>query len=200
VHTLWGYSPEGVHTPSGVDQLGEAGRGPNPRLPSAAVSGLAGSAPLRLYGWLRHSRIGGRATRSLVGSVIATVCSEIAFATCYGTGLLGTTGSSAAAFVAGAVPNYFLNRSWAWGRRGRVRVWREVVLYIAVSLIGFAASAIVTAWAGHASEHVTSDHLVKTGLVSAAYLGTYALLFIGKFLAYELVIFADPAERRPPTA
>ena len=113
----------------------------------------------------------------------------------YGTNLLGTTGASAVAFVAGAVPNYFLNRSWAWQRKGRVRVWREVVLYAVVSLLSFAASAAATAWAAHASRHYTSDHLVKTLLVSAAYLGTYAALFGAKFAAYELVIFADPTRK-----
>jgi len=137
-----------------------------------------------------------RATKSLVGSVVATVCSEAAFALSYGTNLLGTTGASAVAFVAGAVPNYFLNRSWAWQRHGRVRVWREVVLYALVSVLSFAASAVVTGWAAHASRHYTSDHLVKTMLVSAAYLATYVILFGAKFAAYELVIFADPT--RPP--
>ncbi|HEY2427648.1 MAG TPA: GtrA family protein [Acidimicrobiales bacterium] len=150
-------------------------------------------ALIRFYLWLRHSRTGGRATRSFVGSVVATACSEVVFIACYGTSLLGTTGSSAAAFVAGAIPNYVLNRSWAWQRHGRVRIWREVVLYIVVSLVSFAAAALATGWAGHAARHLTSDHLVKTGLVSAAYLGTYAVLLVAKFLAYELVIFADPA-------
>jgi putative flippase GtrA len=138
-----------------------------------------------------------RATKSLIGSVISTVCSEVAFALCYGTSLLGTTGSSAVAFVAGAIPNYFLNRSWAWDRHGKVRVWREVVLYIVVSLVSFGASAVVTAWAGHAAHHVTHDHAVKTILVSGAYLGTYVVLFGLKFLAYEFVIFVDPDRREP---
>jgi putative flippase GtrA len=144
---------------------------------------------------LRGNRLVIRATKSLVGSVIATVCSEAAFALSYGTNLLGTTGASAVAFVAGAVPNYFLNRSWAWQRHGRVRVWREVVLYALVSVLSFVASALVTAWAAHASRHYTTDHLVKTLLVSAAYLATYAVLFGAKFAAYELVIFADPSRK-----
>jgi hypothetical protein len=73
-----------------------------------------------------------------------------------------------------------------------VRFWREVVLYVIVSALSFGASALATGWAGHAARHVTTDHLVKTLLVSAAYLGTYGALFVVKFAAYELVIFADP--------
>ena len=159
-------------------------------MPEASTAAVAGR-----WDRLRNHRLAVRATKSLLGSVAATVCSEAAFALSYGTNLLGTTGASAVAFVAGAVPNYFLNRSWAWQRKGRVRVWREVVLYAVVSLLSFAASAAVTAWAAHASRHYTSDHLIKTLLVSAAYLATYAVLFGAKFAAYELVIFADPTRK-----
>jgi len=159
-------------------------------MPEASTAALG-----RRWDRLRGHRLAIRATKSLVGSVVATMCSEVAFALSYGTNLLGTTGASALAFVAGAIPNYFLNRSWAWQRHGRVRVWREVVLYVIVSLLSFAASALVTAWAAHASRHYTSDHLTKTLLVSAAYLATYTVLFGAKFAAYELVIFADPTRK-----
>ena len=118
------------------------------RRPVATVdrmSEVSVPAVVRRRDRLRGNRLVIRATKSLVGSVIATVCSEAAFALSYGSNLLGTTGASAVAFVAGAVPNYFLNRSWAWQRHGRVRVWREVVLYALVSLLSFVASALVTA-------------------------------------------------------
>jgi putative flippase GtrA len=140
---------------------------------------------------LLGSRRGARATKSLIGSMVATVASEIAFAACYGSGALGTTASSAVAFIAGAIPNYVLNRSWAWERKGRVRVWREVVLYAVVSLLSFAASAVATGATAHAVRDA-ADHSVRVALVSASYLATYAVLFVGKFLAYEFVIFADP--------
>jgi putative flippase GtrA len=52
--------------------------------------------------------------RYTLGSAVAVVASETAFVACYGTGRLGTTASSAVAFVAGAIPNYLLNRSWVW--------------------------------------------------------------------------------------
>jgi putative flippase GtrA len=150
------------------------------------VTTLATAAPERVV----------RATKSLIGSVVATACSEATFVACYGLRVLGTTGSSGVAFVAGAIPNYVLNRRWAWQRRGPVRIWREVVLYVAVSLLSFGASALATGWAGHAARHVTDDHLVKTLLVSGAYLGTFALLFVAKFAAYEFVIFVDPDRSR----
>ena len=139
----------------------------------------------------RSSHLGVRFGRYTVGSVVALVCSEVAFVACYGTNLLGTTASSAVAFVAGAIPNYVLNRSWAWGRRGRVRVGREVVLYIAVSLFSFAASALATGWMSHKAPHLTGSHTARTALVAGAYLATYGVLFIAKFVVFQVVIFAD---------
>jgi putative flippase GtrA len=146
----------------------------------------------------RSSRLGVVFGRYTLGSLVAVAASEVAFVACYGSGLLGTTASSAVAFVAGAIPNYVLNRTWAWGRRGRVRVGREVVLYAIVSLVSFGASALATTWASHVAPHVTASHTVRTALVAAAYLATYGVLFIAKFVVFQLVIFADSPGAPPP--
>jgi putative flippase GtrA len=153
------------------------------------LTGLA--AVKEMLGRGRSSRLGVRFGRYTLGSVVAVVSSEIAFVLCFGSGLLGTTASSAVAFVAGAIPNYVLNRSWAWGRRGRVRVGREVLLYAIVSLASFVASALATGWASHVAPHVTDSHALRTTLVAGAYLATYAVLFLAKFVVFQVVIFAD---------
>ncbi len=146
----------------------------------------------------RSSRLGIRFGRYTLGSLVAVVSSEIAFVACFGSGLLGTTASSAVAFVAGAIPNYVLNRSWAWGRRGRVRVGREVLLYAAVSLLSFGASALTTRWASHVAPHLTDSHALRTTLVAGTYLATYGVLFLAKFVVFQVVIFPDaPEDRRP---
>jgi putative flippase GtrA len=144
----------------------------------------------------RSTRLGVRFGRYTLGSVVAVVSSEIAFVLCFGSGLLGTTASSAVAFVAGAIPNYVLNRSWAWGRRGRVRIGREVVLYALVSLTSFGASALATGWASNVAPHVTDSHALRTALVAGAYLATYGLLFLAKFVVFQVVIFAE--EQKEP--
>jgi putative flippase GtrA len=144
----------------------------------------------------RSSRLGVRLGRYTLGSAVALATSEVAFVACYGTGLLGTTASSAVAFVAGAIPNYVLNRSWAWGRRGRVRVGREVVLYAVVSLVSFTASAVATGWMSNFARHVTTSRNLRTALVAGAYLATYGVLFIAKFVVFQLVIFPDA--KNPP--
>jgi putative flippase GtrA len=141
---------------------------------------------------IRTNRLVQRAARYTIGSVVAVVASEIAFVLCYGIGHLGTTATSVVAFVAGAIPNYILNRSWAWQRRGRLHVGREVIGYWLVSLFGLATAALSTGWVNHAAPHLTSSHAQRTALVAGTYLATYGVLFILKFALFELVIFAGP--------
>lgn len=133
--------------------------------------------------------------RYTVGSVVALVTSLVVFAVAYGLGA-GNVPANVLAFVAGAIPNWVLNRSWAWERSGRVHVGREIVLYAVVSALSLAASSAATGWAGAVVPRVTSDHLLRVLLVAAAYLATYGVLFVAKYAIYELVVFASPERRR----
>jgi putative flippase GtrA len=136
-----------------------------------------------------------RLIRYSIGSVVAAVTSALAFAICFHTGV-ATTPASLIAFFAGAIPNYILNRKWAWQRTGAVDVWREVVLYGLVSAVSFIAAAAATGWAAHATRNV-SDDAEKTILVTGAYVATYAALFLAKFVCFDLVVFKDTKASRP---
>ena len=85
-----------------------------------------------------RSTLTTRVMRYTGGSVVAFTTSEIVLVLCYATGIFGTTGATVAAFFAGAIPNYVLNRQWVWERRGRVRIGREVILYAIVSVVSLA--------------------------------------------------------------
>jgi putative flippase GtrA len=146
---------------------------------------VTGRLPVR---WLR-------VWRYTASSVIAAVTSAVVFAGAYALGL-GTVADNVLAFVAGAVPNWVLNRSWAWQRRGRVHVGREVLLYAVISLASLAASTAATAWAGREARTVTSDSTLRLLIVVGAYVATYGVLFVAKYVVYELVVFAG--EGRAP--
>jgi putative flippase GtrA len=132
--------------------------------------------------------------RYTVGSVVAAVTSLVVFAVAFGLGL-GNVPANVLAFIAGAVPNWVLNRSWAWQRTGRVHVRREIVLYAVVSVLSLAASSAATGWADTVVPSVTPNHTLQVLLVACAYIATYGALFVAKYLVYELVIFTG-AERR----
>lgn len=142
----------------------------------------------RAVAWLRS----GGAVRLFkygLGSIVAAVSSALAFALCYAGGL-HTTPASAIAFVAGAVPNYILNRRWAWQRTGKVDVWREIVIYTVVSLVSFVAAAAATGATSSAVKNLDISSTAQTLLVTGAYVATYAALFFAKFLCFEVYVFA----------
>lgn len=123
------------------------------------------------------------------GSVIALICSQAAFAATLGWAHRGTTISSAVGFVGGAIPNYILNRRWAWrDRRGRDRR-SEVTLYMAVSFATFIVSAGVTHFVKEWATHVTADRGGIVGLTTLSYLAVSALFFVLKFFIYEILVF-----------
>lgn len=138
---------------------------------------------------LEHRPLVRRILGYSAGSVVATVTSELAFLVTLGWLHAGTTWASAAGFVGGAVPNYILNRRWAWSeRRGRDRR-TEVVLYAAVAVASFVASAVATHWAQEGASHLTKDRgwtVLLTGLV---YLGVSGVFFVAKFVLYERLVF-----------
>jgi putative flippase GtrA len=132
-----------------------------------------------------------RVWRYTASSVIAAATSFLVFAGAYALGT-GTLAANVLAFVAGAVPNWVLNRSWAWQRTGRVHVMREVVLYVVVSLLSLAASTAATEWASREAHSLTADSTLRVLLVAGAYVVTYGVLFVAKYAVYELVVFAGP--------
>jgi putative flippase GtrA len=144
-------------------------------------------------GWLAHPLLRHPLVRRITGysagSVVAVVISEICFAAAYGWGHSGTTLASAAGFVGGAIPNYILNRRWAWrDRRGRSRR-AEISLYMAVAIASFLVSALVTHWAETGARHLTAVRGWQVALITAAYLGVSAVFFVVKFVIYETVVF-----------
>lgn len=140
-----------------------------------------------------------RITGYSAGSVVALITSQAAFAAALGWGHTGTTAASACGFVGGAIPNYVLNRRWAWrDRRGRNRQ-SEVSLYMGVSLASFIVSAFCTHWAELGARTLTGDKGSQVALVSLAYFGVSALFFVFKFLIYETVVFKrHPGDAKEP--
>lgn len=140
----------------------------------------------RLLLWAKYS----------ASSVVATVVSQLAFALCYWFGSPALV-ATLVAWLAGAVPNYVLNRRYTWGRSGQKLPYTLIVIGSAVS------AALVTSLTDHLVRGIES-HAWKTLLVTGSYFGTYAVLFIVKFVLFDRLVFAKPvaapAEARTPVA
>jgi putative flippase GtrA len=146
----------------------------------------------------RTSARAGKVTRYAIGSVIALVTSIVVFALMYvALGGKHTTICSIGAFLAGAVPNWILNRRWAWKIKGEVEFLREIVAYIAISGVVLVASSLGTgAMQTWVKANVTPHHGIRVILVTGAYVFVQAVMFVVKFVIYEKWVFSGQSRLR----
>jgi putative flippase GtrA len=145
---------------------------------------------------LKGSRFVVKVTRYAIGSLVALLTSVIVFALLLDAGV-GTTADSIMAFVAGALPNWILNRRWAWERTGDMDVAREVVGYTLISLVALAVSSAGTGWTdAFLRHHLNHAHVLRVLLVTVAYVVVQGLLFVAKFVAYDRWVFTESGRFR----
>ncbi len=144
-----------------------------------------------------RSPYAAKVTKYAIGSVIALMTSIVVFALSYV--ILGghPTTCSVLAFFAGAIPNWILNRRWAWKLRGRADFLREIVAYIAISGVVLVASSLGTgAMQSWVKAHVTAGHGIRVLLVTGAYVFVQAVMFVVKFVVYEKWVFSGQSRLR----
>jgi putative flippase GtrA len=147
--------------------------------------------------WLRLTRtaLSARFTKYALGSVIAFISSNVVFALLYVMNA-STTACSIAGFVAGAIPNWILNRRWAWRRRGRPVFGREIVGYIAISILVLVTTSAATGWTNDQVQSIPPHHGIRVMIVTASYVAVTVVLFFVKFLLYEHWVFQDRSRVR----
>jgi putative flippase GtrA len=137
---------------------------------------------------LRDSPLAARVTRYTLGSVVALATSVVVFAALYVLGA-STTVCSVIAFLAGAVPNWILNRRWAWKVKGRVAFGREIIGYIVISGLALVTSSLATGWTQEQVKSIPAHHGIRVTLVTLSYVAVQAVLFVLKFVAFEHWVF-----------
>jgi putative flippase GtrA len=88
----------------------------------------------------------------------------------------------------GAIPSYYLNRAWAWGKSGRSHFWKEIVPFWVIALLSTLFASWTVSETGH---HVNKHHVTGQILILAAYLGGFAILWLVKYVIYHKVLFID---------
>jgi putative flippase GtrA len=127
----------------------------------------------------------GTATRYLGGSVVATVCSEVVFVVLYGPLHVGPTWSSVVAWIAGALPNYWLNRAWAWRRTGRPSFRDEVLPYATIILLTLLLAILTTKGADHLLRAHGISSGLRVGTVAVVFEGVYVVMFVVRFFLLD---------------
>ncbi len=147
-----------------------------------------------LFAYARSSE-GTKLFRYTMVSVISVVISELVlFGALH---LMDAVWANVVAVMVGTIPSYELNRRWAWGKTGKGHLWREVAPFWVLSFIGLLVStgavAVAATYVGH-NPATLGGKLV----INATTLGAFGVLWVGKFVVFNKVLFAHrPAELDP---
>jgi len=128
-----------------------------------------------------------RLFRYTAGSGVAAIASEVTFVVVFGVLHSPTVVATVAAFLAGALPNWVLNRRWAWSRRDQVSVRREVLPYTAIVLGALAVTTAGTTLVNSLASNLS--HWAAVVLVDGAFVAITGCLFVAKFLLFDRVVF-----------
>jgi putative flippase GtrA len=124
-------------------------------------------------------------------SAVAIVISQVTILICaWVFGLSGIAANTIGALTA-TPASYELNRKWAWGRHGKSHLWREVVPFWALTLVGFLASTGMVELADNVAKSHGITGLLRALLIMGASLLAYGVVWIVKFILFNRVIFVD---------
>ncbi len=177
-------SNDGMAPPDAGGSVGDADR------PSSPVHWLVGAH------WLGRWRtpVAIRLWRYGAGSLVAFCTSAVVLFVCLSWFHIGAISSTVIAFFAGAIPNWVLNRRWAWEKRGREGVMKETTLYVIVSVIALVASSAADKFTAVEAAHLRNQ-LEKSLLVTFAYMFSVVVLTGLKYVAYDRLVFVDRSSR-----
>ncbi|MGC9220324.1 MAG: GtrA family protein [Solirubrobacteraceae bacterium] len=141
--------------------------------------------------WQRMTRtpFSAKMTKYALSSVLAFGLSNLTFAFAYWLGW-DTTICSVVAFIAAAIPNWIMNRRWAWKQKGRAP-FRQIMAYAGVSAVVLVVTSLATGWTNAQVQSIPQHHGVRLLIVTGSFVVVTVVLFFIKFVIYEFVIFSE---------
>jgi putative flippase GtrA len=127
--------------------------------------------------------------RFVAGSLLATLTSAVVFPLVYRGAHAGPRIATFAAFAAGAAVSFAVNRFWTWSRRERTGLGRDLFGFLAVAGSIAVLASVVTSITDSYANRAGVDSNLRTAVVESAYLGTYAVMFLIKFLLLDRLVF-----------
>jgi putative flippase GtrA len=137
------------------------------------------------------------AIRYSQASVVTIIISQAVLTLTFGFGHLPARTSNILACIVATGPSYYLNRNWAWSRRGKSSIWKEVVPFWALAFLGLAISTWATNAASAFARQSNVSQLAATMIVALAALGAFGTLWIGKFVLFNTVLFTNHPDSQP---
>lgn len=143
---------------------------------------------------------GRKAFRYAVVSVVSVAVNQVVLFGLFALAHWTARAANFGAFVAGGIPSYILNRRWTWGKTGRSHFLKEVVPYWALAFAGLGVSTVAVGLAEGWAHDVATSRVVQGMIVNAASIAAFGVLWVGKFVIFNKVIFVNDDDVRAALA
>lgn len=141
---------------------------------------------------MAHTRTptGRKLVKYTMVSIVSVIIGQALLALAFG--IFRWTAAWANVFAVGlsAIPSYYLNRAWAWGKRGRSHFLKEVLPFWAMAFLGLALSTVFVHVAEGRALDYSDSRFVQTVIINGAALAAFGLLWVGKFIILNKIMFA----------
>ena len=142
------------------------------------------------------ARLGRKLLRYSLASMVSIAVSQSVLMVAFGVWHWTASLANVVACAVATAPSYYLNRTWAWGRRGRSHLWKEVVPFWAIAFLGLALSTWAADAASSLAGNAGASHATTTAVVMAASLLAFGVLWVGKFAVFNGLLFGERPEPR----
>jgi putative flippase GtrA len=144
---------------------------------------------------MAHARTptGQKLVKYTMVSLISVVIGQVLLALAFGVFRWAAVTSNVFAVGLSALPSYYLNRAWAWGKRGRSHFLKEVIPFWGMAFLGL----LISTWFVHIAEGRSADvesRLVQTLIVNGASIAAFGTLWVAKFVILNKLLFAHHEE------
>jgi putative flippase GtrA len=133
---------------------------------------------------------GRRLMRFAPAAALALATTQITYFICFSVLAMTGRASGAAGWLAGAAVSYGVSR-WAWERKGKPRVLKETLPFLAISLV----VGIVLTEASHFGYREAAalglHGAAHDAFVQGFYLAANCFTFLTRFVIFHFVLFAD---------
>jgi len=141
---------------------------------------------------------GKKMVRYSLVSVVSVIVSQVVLF--FAQSFWSARTSNIVAVCVSAVPSYYLNRAWAWGKTGKSHLMKEIVPFWSLAFIGLVFSTWAADFAESNAHHLTSSDLGTKLVVNGAALAAFGVLWVGKFIIFNKLMFTHHAESTVPAA
>ena len=153
---------------------------------------------MNLYGRFmnkyRTSETFVRAFRYSVTSGVSVIIGQAVLFICFGLSRrFSATTSNLIATAVSAVPAYYLNRAWAWGRSGRSHFMKEIFPFWGLAFLGLGISMFTVSFADRFSRSNGYSHIQTALAVNFASIFAFGILWVAKFFIFNKFIFNSDA-------